>query len=307
MAARPDRGAPTEAIPAVIRAVSRTAVFLSAVLLAAAGGQAAAGVAAFPLTLTDATGARVTIPAQPLRIISLAPSVTEILFALGLDHQVVGVGDADDYPPDRVRSKPRVGGVVISVERVVALYPDLVIGMPSLQREQLARLRSLRLPVLAVDAASVSETIAQVRMLGRATGRVRAADGLASALQRRVQEVRPAPGRTVYVEVWHEPVLAAATGTLVDDLVGRAGGVNIFRDLRGYVPVPMEQVLTRNPQVIFLVYPGRDRLRGRPGWSALAAVQAGRVHELPASLVSRPGPRIAGGLALIARLMDNGR
>ncbi|MBM3469775.1 MAG: cobalamin-binding protein [Armatimonadetes bacterium] len=292
---------------------SAVAVLLALLMAASVGAFAAAAVGAtgaggtYPMTLTDASGVHLTIGARPVRIVSMAPSVTEVLFALGLDREVIGISDSDDYPPERVRSRPRVGGVVVSLERVMALKPDLVVGMPSLQHDQLVRLRALRLPVLAVDAASVEGTVDLVRLLGRVTGRTREAEGLALFLRRRAAAVRPAVRRTVYIEVWHEPVLAAGGRTLVDDLVTRAGGANIFGDRRGYVPVPIEDVLNRNPQVILLLYPGRDRLRGRPGWAALDAVRAGRVYDLPTSLVARPGPRVVEGLDLVARLLGNGR
>jgi iron complex transport system substrate-binding protein len=261
----------------------------------------------FPFSIRDASGTYVTIPAPPRRIISLAPSVTEILFALGLDVEIVGISDADDYPPDKVQKKARVGGVLINLERVVALRPDLVIGMPSLQRDQLARLRTIRLAVLAIDAASIDETTAQIRLLGSATGRVREAEDLASTVEHRAQVVRPTIRRRVYIEAWNEPVTVAGAGTLIHDLVQRAGGSNIFGDLKGYVQVPLENVLVRNPQVIFLLYPGHGSLLARPGWPALAAARDGRIYELPASLVSRPGPRIVDGLALVSRLFAGGR
>jgi iron complex transport system substrate-binding protein len=264
----------------------------------------------FPITIRDAAGRDVVILRAPRRIVSLAPSVTEILFALDLDPQIVGVSDADDYPPARVAAKPRVGGVVINVERVVALRPDLVIGMRSLQRDQLARLAAARLTVLVVDAVSADETVAQIRLLGRATGRERQAVALAARLAQDLEAVRRTVRRSVYVEVWNEPLIAAARGTLVDDLVARAGGDNIFADLQGYPQVSAEAVVARNPQVIFVLYPVRGSLSGmiaeRPAWDGIAAVRARRVEALPASLVSRPGPRIAQGLALIARALQGG-
>ena len=261
----------------------------------------------FPVRLVDASGALVIILETPRRIISLAPSVTEILFALGLDREIIGISDADDHPPDRVRTKPRVGGTVISLERIVSLRPDLIVGMPSLQRDQLNRLRALRLPVLAVDAFSIGEVAEQIRVIGRATGRAERGADLASLMERRARAVSPAPPLRVYVEAWNEPVLAVAGGTLVEDLVRHAGGQNIFGERKGYIQVPMETVLVLNPQVIFLLYPGRDQLLVRPGWRVMAAVRTGRVYDLPASLVTRPGPRIVDGLALIARLLSGGR
>jgi iron complex transport system substrate-binding protein len=276
-------------------------------LLVFTTGATAEPAVGFPLTLRDAEGATLALNRPPTRIVSLAPSVTETLFALGLDREIAGISDADDYPPDRVRGRPRVGGVVPNVERIVALRADLVIGIPSLQRDALARLRALGLPVFAVDAATLDETLALIRTLGRLTGRDAQADRLLASLAARVREVRPGPPVRVYIEAWSEPLLAAAGATLVDDLARRAGGRNIFADLRGYTPVSAEAVLVRDPHVILLMYPGRSGVLARPGWRATAAGRAGRVHELPTALVSRPGPRIAEGLTALARYLYDAR
>ena len=296
MVDRKDRGAPAALIAAGI-----------AVLLLAGAAWPATGGPAFPVAVRDATGKEILIPAAPRRIVSLAPSVTEILFALDLDGELVGVSDADDYPPGRITLKPRVGGVVINIERIVALRPDLVIGMLSLQRDQLARLEAARLRVLAVDAASADDTLAQIRLLGRATGRVRQADAVAAKLTQDLVAPRPVVRRSVYIEAWNQPLIAAARGTLVDDLIARAGGVNVFADLRGYPQVAAEAVVARDPQVIFLLYEQGGGFSQRPGWHAINAVRTHRVHVLPASLVSRPGPRIGQGLALISRAMQGPR
>jgi iron complex transport system substrate-binding protein len=274
-------------------------MFFSSTLVGSAPG--------FPVKITDATGTRIVLSAPPQRIVSLAPSVTETLFALGVDQEIVGISDADDYPPDRVTNRTRIGGVVLSYERIVALRPDLVIGMPSLQRDQLTRLRALGLPVLAVEAESVAQTLEKIRVIGQAIGRSASADELVRSLQHRIQVVQPVPATRVYIEAWYEPVLAATGGTLADDLAKRAGAINIFSDRRGYAPVPPETVLARNPQVIFLMYPGQESMLGRPGWRSLQAVRANRVHELPPDLVSRPGPRIVDGLALLSRLLHGRR
>jgi cobalamin transport system substrate-binding protein len=183
------------------------------------------------------------------------------------------------------------------------LRPDLVVGVLSLQRDPLARLRSLDLPVLAVEAASLADTVAQVRLLGRVLDREVQAGRLADRLAARARNVHVARGVTVYVEAWHDPLLAAGGGTLVHDLVTRAGGVNVFADRRGFVQVPAETVLARDPGVILMMYPGRERVLSRAGWRELRAVVANRVHELPTDLVSRPGPRAVDGLELIARFL----
>jgi len=260
--------------------------------------------AAFPLQIGDALGRRVTIVRPPRRVVSVAPSVTEILFAIGVGARLVGISDADDYPPAGVRGKTRVGGVLLDAERVLSLRPDLVVGVASLQRAQLDRLIRLGLPVLAVDARSLEETFAQIALLGRVMDAVPAAQRGVRLLQDRTVEVaRRVAGRTrprVYVEIWGEPPQTAAAGTFIDDLLRRAGGSNLFADLRGWPQISPEVVLRRDPQVVLLTYAGARRLAVRPGWARLDAVRHGRVHELDPDLVSRPGPRLVDGLELIA-------
>lgn len=282
----------------------------AAALAGLLAGSPDAAVPGFPLTVRDALGRRVTVPGPPQRIVSTAPSVTEILFALGLGRRVVGVSDADDYPPGEIRGKARVGGVILNAERILALRPDLVVGVAGLQQGQLERLIRLGLPVLAVEARSLDETFAQIRLLGRVTGSAPAAEQLLAGLRARTAEVqrrvRGRPDPRVYVEIWDQPLQTAAAGTFIDDLVRRAGGRNLFADLRGWPQVAPEAVIRRDPEVILLTYPGRQRLLVRPGWAQVSAVRRGRVHELDAGLVSRPGPRLVDGLEQIARLLHPG-
>ncbi len=284
----------------------RAAVIAIATVLWGAG----AGHAEFPLTITDALGRAVTLARQPQRIVSLAPSVTEILFALDLDDRVVAVSDADDYPPDRVKGKPRVGGVAVNVEMVVGLRPDLILGIASLQRGLLDRLRSLQMPVVAVDAHDLGEVYAQIRTIGRLTDRDLMAQRLVSEMQARAATVAAAvhsrrPLR-VYLELWAEPLIAAGGGTFMDDLIRRAGGTNILSDLVGWPQVAAETIIARNPEVIVVTYPGRIPVLRRRGWSAVAAVRSGRVAEMGSALVSRPGPRIVLGLEQLARILHPG-
>ncbi len=257
--------------------------------------------------MTDALGRTVTVRAAPRRIISVAPSVTEVLFALGLDREIAGVSSADDYPPAGVARKPRVGGVVLDVERIVRLRPDLIVGMPSLQRGQLERLIALRLPVVAVDAMSVPGVYAQVEFIGAVTARRAAAATLVALMRAREQAVEGAvrhrPLRAVYVEIWNEPLMTAGGDTIISDLITRAGGVNVFASARGWPEVSAESVVRRSPEAIILTYPGRTRVLARPGWGDVAAIRTGRVAEVDGSLVTRPGPRIISGLERVARIV----
>jgi iron complex transport system substrate-binding protein len=266
--------------------------------------------ASFPVTVTDALGRTVTFAREPARIISLAPSVTETLIALGLDQRIAGVSDADDYPPDKIKTKPRIGGVQLNIERIVSLRPDLIVGMPALQASQLERLISMGLPVLAVDANSVPETYTQIALIGTVTGSARAARGLIARMRARQAAVEVAVrGRVrprVFVEIAGEPMITAARGTFIDDMLRRAGGTNIFSNLRGWPQVSTEAVIERNPQVIVTTHSARAGILRRRGWSDVAAVRSGRVVTMDPALLSRPGPRIVDGLAHLARLLHPG-
>lgn len=281
----------------------RVAAVAAAVLALAAVSASAA----FPVRMTDALGRAVVVPRPPLRIISLAPSVTEILFALGLDARIVGISSADDYPPQKVRAKPKIGAVQLDVERIVGLRPDLILGVPSLQAAQLKRLIAMRLPVVAVDADSLAQTYAQITTIGALTSRTDAARALVQkmrAVQTGVEQaVRGRRRVRVYVEIWGEPLLAAGGGTFIDDLIRLAGGVNVFADLRGWPQVSEEAVVRRNPEAILLTHPHRGQVVARAGWAQVAAVRSGRVAVLDPALVSRPGPRITTGLVQVAHAL----
>lgn len=283
-----------------------TWLLLIVVVLAAA---APAG-AAFPVTVTDALGRKVAFARVPERIISLAPSVTEILFALGLDRRIAGVSDADDYPLDKLKAKPRIGGVQLNIERIVSLRPDLIVGMPSIQASQLDRLISMDLPVLAVEANSIPDTYAQIALIGTVTGSDHTARRLIARMRERQMAVEAAVrGRVrprVYVEIAGEPMITAARGTFIDDMVRRAGGTNVFIDLQGWPQVSAEAVIERNPQVIVSTHSGHRRILSRRGWNDVAAVRSGRVVSIDPALLSRPGPRIVDGLSQLAKLLHPG-
>lgn len=261
--------------------------------------------------VTDMRGRLVTLPAAPTRIVSLVPSATEILFALGADDRIVGVTDFCDFPP-AARAKPRVGGMLApSLEAVVALRPDLVVATDAgTRRETVARLAELGLPVYLVGARRVAEAFEVIDRLGALTGRAEAAAALRARLAQRVQEIaravadRPRP-RVLYV-LWPEPLLVPGRQAIVTELIALAGGASVTADEPGDYPrLSLEAVVARAPEVIVLARHGAaapplardpwDRLRSVP------AVRAGRVHGIDGDLVHRYGPRLVDGLLELAR------
>lgn len=277
-----------------------TLVLTSVVVLCATGGAPAA----YPLTVTDALGRVVTLAAPPQRIVSLAPNVTEMLFALGVDERIVGISDADDYPGERLAGRARVGGVELNVEAIVGLHPDLIVGLFELQRGQLASLITLGLPVVVLQARTLPDVYTQISLLGHLTDREESARRVVTSMRAREEHITSTvQGRRpprVYVEIWGEPPIAAGSLTFIDDLIHRAGGVNILSDLPQWPLVADEVVIARDPEVILLTYPGRVQLMTRPAWGHVAAVRSGRVVVVPSALVSRPGPRVVLGLEILA-------
>jgi iron complex transport system substrate-binding protein len=270
----------------------------------------------FPLTVTDGLGRSVTIPAEPQRIISLAPSCTEVLFALGLGSRVVGVDKFSNYPPE-VASVEKVGGFSDpSLEKITSLKPDLILGT-SMHKKFLPQLEALGVPVLLFEPRNVDEVLANIKLVGRATGCPDAAEKLAQQISSRIERVRskvqtvPADQRPwVYYEVYSEPIMTVGPGTLIHQLIELAGGRNIAYDAQtDYPQFSSEVIIQRNPDVIiFPSFHGSaaltpEKLRARPGWARIRAVKEGHVYAIDADIISRPGPRIADAVEELAHLI----
>jgi iron complex transport system substrate-binding protein len=269
--------------------------------------------AADALTVTDQSGRRIVLPALPARIVSLVPSVTEILFSIGAQDRLVGVTDFCDYPAE-ARRKPRVGGMLApSLEGMVALKPDLVVATTAGNRhETFEQLDRLRIPVYVVNPVTVADVLDLVARLGRLADRGAAADRAVAALRERMQAVaarvdgRPRP-RVLYV-VWPDPLIVPGRGSLVSELIDLAGGESVTADGgSGYPRYSLEAALARNPEVIVLASHGSEQSPlMRAQWerfSQVPAIAAGRLHTIDGNLTHRYGPRIVDGLERLARLI----
>ncbi len=266
--------------------------------------------------LMDMLGRPVRVPEGPLRIVSLAPSLTEIVYALGRDEWLQGVTDFCDYPPP-ARAKPRIGGPTTpNLERIVQMRPDLVLatteGNP---RDAVARLDQLGIPVFVVKPDGYSGVLASIRVLGHVLRAERAGGDLVRNLEARAAAVRQEVGgrprpRTLFL-VWAEPLIAVGPTTVVGDLLEMAGGGNIIRERAVQYPrLGWEEVVGGAPDVIVVAdhrAPDRvsreEALSNAPwnSWPSIPAVRAGRVVLLPADPLLRPGPRVADALEQLAR------
>lgn len=274
--------------------------------------------AAVPTTITDSAGRSVTIAAIPQRIISLAPSTTEILFALGLSSRVIAVDEFSNYPPEAA-NLPRIGGSYgnYDIERIVALEPDLILAAGITSSELIQQLSDLGETVVVVGVAETSFTsiYSDIELVGTITGQAAQAEDLTAAMQRKYEDivarVANAPKPRVYWELdATDPTrpYTVGPGSFVNDLIALAGGSNVFASAsQPYPQVSAEQVIALNPEVIILANAQygmtAEALRTRPGWEQLAAVQQERIYPIDADIVSRPGPRIVDGLEATARLL----
>lgn len=285
---------------------------------AAAAGLALALVLALPARAPgaeqiDMLGRRVNLPPRPARVVSLAPSMTEMMFALGAQDRLVGVSDFCDYPPEATR-KPRVGGIYTpSIEAIVALRPDVVLATSEGNRlEDVRNLDTLRVPVYVVrpvDFASVLESITRIgAVLDDEAGARRLVDGLRARAEEIARAVAGAPRPRVLYVLWGNPLISSGRDTLITDLIGRAGGESVTAgDALPYPRLSIEMALQRRPERVILARHGHlgidDQLRMWDSLNVLPAVREGRVRSVDGDLVHRPGPRIVEGLRALANAL----
>lgn len=273
------------------------------------GGEAPASAA---ITVRDGAGRAVSMAAPARRVVSMLPSVTEWVIAMGAADRLVARTDYDDHPA--VAGLPTVGGgLTPSVEWLAARDPDLVVAWPDApSRSLVARLTALGVPVYAAPTETIAEAFDVARDLGRLLGVHGAADSVAADVRAGLDAVRAAvagrPRPDVLFLIGLDPVMAAGPGTFIDELVAIAGGRNALEGTALRWPqLAVEEVVRRDPDVILVgSAPGRDpaaALRGRPGWRDVAAVRAGRVHAVDPDQVNRPGPGLDESAALLARLI----
>ena len=270
-----------------------------------------------PGEITDQLGRPVRLDGPPQRIVSMSPSNTEILFALGLGDRVVGVTDYCDFPPEAM-DKAKIGGFSNpDLEKLVALSPDLIVADQIHEKEVVPELERRNLPVFVMDPRNMDQVLESIVLLGRATGTEAEAARLVEEMKTRIGAVAqkvaglsPQERPRVLSITWHDPLWTAGKGTWEDQLISMAGGQNLFPDLEGYKTVDLEMVLNRDPQVIIAASGHGEALRAPYLWArdeprlkGTEALKKGRVYEIDADIVSRPGPRLVEGLEEMLRLL----
>jgi iron complex transport system substrate-binding protein len=286
---------------------------------------AGAGRAGSRPAIVDALGDTLSAGPCPQRIVSLSPSVTEILFVLGVDSsRIVGVTRFCDYPP-AARRRPVVGGIVDpSPEVILAQRPDLVLAVRGNPRPLLRQLRRLGLPVFAFDDRTglrgIGEMMEKVAAVSCPDDPARADSVVArfrdavAAYESWAFAIPPAERPTVYYADPEFPTWTAGAGSHIDDLVRMAGGVNLAGTLPGWPQMSLERILLDQPRFLLLALSGGQEparaykeLMAKPGWSGLAALREKRICWIPAARLQRPGPRLVGVLGELAACLHPDR
>ncbi len=273
---------------------------------------------AFPATLVDDEGNRVTIPAEPRAIVSLTPAATETLYAIGAGDRLVGkVEDFSVYPP-QAASVPDVAKYgSVDVERIVALRADLVIagGSDFNPPAEIARLRALGVPVLVVYGSKLETALADMELIGRAVGRGAQAAGLVAGLRAAFARVQAATKDLRKPRVFYE--IDASNGYFgpAPDYFGvgmieLAGGNPLTSGTAGAFQISEERIVAFDPEVILLGDAAYGvtaaQVAARPAWAGLTAVRSGAIRPVDDVIITRPGPRLAQGLEALARAIHPG-
>jgi iron complex transport system substrate-binding protein len=267
-------------------------------------------------TYTDDTGRTVQIQGTVQRIISLSPSNTEMVYALGLQDKLVGVTSYDNYPPD-AKNKTIVSDFsTIDMEKIVNAKPDLVLADSIQQKDTIPALEKLGITVYTMSPNTMDEIYHDLKTLGQITGKTKEADALAASLTARVQAVADKTTKLtvnnkprVLFVTWYDPIWTAGHHTMIQSLIEKAGGTNIAADLNGYATITLESVIQRNPQVIIVTnsmgdqHTTLDYIKSNDQFKATDAVKNGKVYEIDADVFGRTTPRIVDGLETLAKLL----
>ncbi len=249
----------------------------------------------------------------PSRIVSLAPNLTELLFAAGAGPRLVGVSEWSDYP-EAARALPRIGDAFrVDYERVLMLAPDLVVAWETGTPEaRIERLRALGVPVVTVGAATLDDIPAAIEALGRIAGTTATARAAAGELRRGIAalaaEYRGREPVSVFVQLDEQPLFTVTGRHLISGMLDLCGGRNVFAELPGVAPaVDLEAVLARDPEVILVTASRADPSKMWQRWPRLAAVRAGNVIRVPPDEVTRATPRALDGARRVCEELDAAR
>ena len=260
--------------------------------------------------LRDDAGRTVAVPDHVHRLVSLSPSLTNTVYGLGAENELVGITDYTIYPPEAARQKPSVGAVVNpSLERIVALHPDMVLALPEFNgAETIAGLERVGIPVFLFKSGNLSNIYHTIADVGQILGREQQATQLIAELKGRESKVRAqaanGPKPTVLLVLSVDPLITAGRNAFITEMIEAAGAKSATDDLKqDWLQMNVEAILPRKPDYILVMKDGPVRIKDmqqRAGWSSLQAVQRGRIVVVD-DRIQIPGPVAFEGLEDLAR------
>lgn len=264
----------------------------------------------YPLEIEDQFGNKVVFEEAPERIVSLAPSHTEILFSLGLGDNVVGVTSFCDYP-EEASTKEKIGGFQeINLERIIELEADMVFQYGPGDEDINKSLEEAGIKVISYEPETIDEVVDLINTIGKITGKTLEAEKITKDMMDRrdavVRKTNDVDKVKVFYEIWHDPLTAAGPGSFMDELITLAGGENIAKDADSpYPQFDVEKLIERDPEIYLAADDMEERdpesIKQRPGYESISAIKNDRIYPLEPNIVSRPGPRIVEALELVAK------
>ncbi|WP_238178163.1 ABC transporter substrate-binding protein [Paenibacillus contaminans] len=261
----------------------------------------------YPLTIKDASGVEVTFEKAPEKVVSLAPSETEIIFSVGAGDKVIGVDKFSNFP-EQAKSKPQVGDTNTNLETLIGMAPDVVFAN-SINKKVVDKIRELNIKVFMGDPKTLDQTIAHIEEIGTIMNKQdegkKTADKMRADKQKIVDDVKNAPKKKVYMEF--NPGWTVGDGEFMDELVRLAGGENVGAGKAGWYKIDSEAIIKKNPEIIVYSAGGNvkdtvlEDIQKRPGWDQVDAVKNKKLVPINEDIVSRVGPRLTEALLEIAK------
>ncbi len=264
--------------------------------------------------LIDDAGSHVVSVTTAQRIVSLAPSNTEIAYALGLGDRLAGVTEYCNYPPE-AKKKTLIGGFsTVDIEKTVALQPDLILAADMHSKSVTPALQKIGFNVVTLNPKTLQAVLKDIALVGKISGQYNQSQALVDNLNKRIdtinsktRELKPDQRPRVLLLIWHDPLMAAGKGTLIDDLINISGGLNVASDINEFKAISLEVVIQRNPEVIIVPMsmgkgesPLWNYINTEPRLKTVNAVKYGRLYQIDGDIALRYGPRTVEGLEQFA-------
>lgn len=236
-----------------------------------------------------------SICASPMRIISLVPSQTEMLFELGYGDQIVGISDYCNYPAETEKIT-KIGGLDLNVEKIMSLQPNMVIDLNAMHRKYQLLFSQLGLNYVNFNVNNLEEIGQMAEKIASILGPTDKSKSFSSSWEVRLKELAIANSEhrpRVYLEIWDAPMQAAGPKSFMGEMLRSCGGQNIISEPTDYPVMNSEQIIAADPEIILVAYPhpNVDQIKNRPGWGNISAIKKNRIHALDQDLFVRPGPR----------------